>query len=90
VKGLNYGIITLLQILKPRASDSPISRNTIKIKDTYMASRKVKLESGNICRFWSGPLVFLLLFESFPLAFGVSMSKSAMCSILLEENELFF
>jgi hypothetical protein len=37
-------------------NDFPCWKALLKIKDTYMACRKVNLKNGNICRLWKDPI----------------------------------
>lgn len=41
--------------VKPRFNDSPCWKNIFKVKETYMAGRKIILNSGNLMRLWLDP-----------------------------------
>ena len=82
--------------IKCRASDSPVWRALLKVKDFYLLGRKVSLGSGNLVRFWkdvwldncsvmSGvfpQIRFLLVF-----VFGIIMtSASSHCMFFWQQN----
>lgn len=42
--------------IKSKFSDSPMWKATMKVKEYYLAGRKVVLNSGNLARVWKDPL----------------------------------
>ena len=76
----------------PRFSNSPSWKALLKVKEIYMAGRKVITESGNIARVWSDPINGLLPFkDQYPQLFDIcNIPECTIKQVFAVETGSFF
>lgn len=58
--------------VKEKSNDSPCRKAILKVKELYMAGRKVEIQTADVARLWKDPLVDNIpLNEKFPLLFNI-------------------
>jgi hypothetical protein len=66
--------------VRERFNDSPCWKALLKVKDTYLAGRKIKIENGSIARLWKNPIFHDILYAMiFPELFAVCQKQD--CTI---------
>jgi hypothetical protein len=70
-----------------RFNDSPCWKALLKVKDTYMAGRKITMENGNISRLWKDSINNERPFcDSFPILFDLCQEQDITIRDALDKN----
>lgn len=73
--------------IRSRFSDSPCWKAIMKVKETYMAGRAVKVNSGNLARVWHEPWIDAVpLCEKFPVLFSICQDQDETIADFVAKN----
>ena len=73
--------------IRSRFSDSPCWRAIMKVKETYMAGRKININSGDLARIWHDPWVANTpLRDRFPVLFNICQDQDCTIASLVANN----
>ena len=78
--------------IRNRFSDSPCWKSIMKVKETYMAGRKINVNCGDLARVWHDPwLGDGVLRDRFPVLFDICQNQECtVASFVANDYELAF
>jgi hypothetical protein len=76
-----------LATVQCRFNDSPGWKALLKVKDTYLVGRKIKLGNGNICRLWKDSINNERpLCETYPVLFDICQEQDITVKDALDKD----